>query len=100
MGRVAGFAEHGPSGPLWGSDLRGVHTAAEAGMRLMFWAISQFVKEMKKIREQHEQQRDEELLKQADATGTITLAGDVQLHVTRVVPSREESSHDAADTRC
>ena len=72
----------------------------EAGMRLMFWAISQFVKEMKKIREQHEQQRDEELLKQADATGTITLAGDVQLHVTRVVPSREESSHDAADTRC
>ena len=72
----------------------------EAGLRAMFWAISQFAKDLKRIREQHEQQRDEELLKQAEATGTITLSGDVQFHVTRVLPSREESSPDAVDTPC
>ena len=90
----------------------------EAGVRVMFWAISQFVKDLKemkrqeeeeqKIREQQreeelrirEQQRDEELLKQAEATGLITLAGNVQLRVTRVESPQEESSPDEADTRC
>ena len=123
----------------------------EAGVRVMFWAISQFVKDLKemkrqeeeeqKIREQQreeelrireqqreeelrireqqreeelrireqqrdeelrirERQRDEELLKQAEATGLITLAGNVQLRVTRVESPQEESSPDEADTRC
>ena len=79
----------------------------EAGVRVMFWAISQFVKDLKEIRRQREEElrrlereRDEELLKQAEATGVITLAGNVQLRVTRVVSSREESSDDAADARC
>ena len=90
----------------------------EAGLRAMFWAISQLVKDIQEMRRQweeerrvreqqreeelraREQQRDEELLKQAEATGTITLSGNVQLHVTRVVSPPEESSPDAADTRC
>ena len=86
----------------------------EAGIRVMFWAISQIVKDIKEMRRQREeerrqreeelrareQQRDEELLKQAETSGVITLSGNVQLHVTRVVPSPEESSPDAADTRC
>ena len=72
----------------------------EAGVRAMFWAISQFVKDLKEERKRIREQRDEELRKEAEATGVITLAGNVQLHVTRVVSSQDESSPDAADARC
>ena len=97
----------GQAAPFGAATYGALILPLEAGIRVMFWAISQLVKDIKEMRRQreeelrlHKQQRDEELLKQAEATGVITLSGNVQLHVTRVVPSREESSPDAADTRC
>ncbi len=82
----------------------------EAGVRVMFWAIGQFVKDIKEMREQErireqqreeelrirkqkrEEERDEELLKEAEATGVITLSGNVQFRVTRVASPQEEPS--------
>ena len=72
----------------------------EAGVRVMFWAIGQFVKDIKEERKRIREQRDEELRKEAEATGVITLSGNVQFHVTRGALSQEDSSTDAADRRC
>ena len=72
----------------------------EAGVRVMFWAIGQFVKDIKEERKRIREQRDEELRKEAEATGVITLSGNVQFHVTRGALSQEESSPDAANEHC
>ena len=72
----------------------------EAGVRVMFWAISQFIKDLKEERKRIREERDEELRKEAEATGVITLSGNVQFHVTRGASSQEESSPDAANEHC
>ena len=94
--RVGGLADMGQAAPFGAATYGAFMLPLEAGVRFMFWAISQVLKERKRIREQ----RDEELRKEAETTGVITLAGNVQFYVTRGASSQEESSPDAANEHC